>query len=280
MGVALKDIFKFCAPHDKAIVPSQYYLRLIGLLCCCIAVIEFGLGGRTSTYLANVNNGSWWSTIAVFLAGACAMVGLNKAWVKAACLLSSFGILTALVGAIVDGMSRSLFKDLISCGTVPTGHTVTSDPASFQSHLVIYGDSKGFVDISYCMASYEMLNQFAFGKCYCVTDKGGFCGDYSLSKSALSLQANCGNVLTTYTRNLAASFSFCCIASFCVFVLFAFTTFLLCSQRFFTIETARELFPLTHPEEPQSDGPRKVSEFELGIIDKEKKRNHCADDEA
>ena len=260
---SIKKICRFCTP-DKTIVPSQYYLRVIGLVCCCIAVIEFGVGGRTSTYLSNVNNGAWWSTVAVFLAGGCALVGANKAWVQASCLLSSFGLLTALVGAIVDSVAQKAFSQLSSCGTVPSGSAVvTAEPSSFYGSLVAFGNMDGKTDISYCMASFKMLNQFEYDRCYCVTASGGFCGGYSLSKS---LNTNCGSVLTTYTRDLTASLSFCCLAAIVMFCLFVFTSFLLCSKRFLTVDTVRELFPLTAEEEQ----PRNFSEFELGIVDKKK----------
>lgn len=261
MGV-IKNICRVCAP-DKTIVPSQYYLRVVGLICCCVAVIEFGVGGRTSSYLSNVSNGSWWSVVAVFLGGLCALIGHNKAWVQASCVLSSFGVLTALVGAIVDSIAQTAFRQLSSCGTIPSGNgAVTSDPSSFYGKITTYGDKNGQSDISYCMASYKMLNEFQYDRCYCVTASGGFCGDYHL---ASTLNSNCGSVLTTYTRDLTASLSFCCIAAFCIFSLFAFTSFLLCSRRFMTVENVRELFPLDSDEEP-----RNFSEFELGMADKKK----------
>ena len=224
-------------------IPVQFYLRLTGFSCCLLSVIEFGLGGSITRYLSNVNNGAWWSTISIFLAGACAIVGLNRIWVRLSCVLSFFGVVTGLVGSIFEGLAAQTFHSYVSCGSIPSESNEElqfnyhdDDAASFRAKLISFGNSNGATDISYCMASYKMLDQFEYDTCYCVSSGGGFCGVYTLSKSSLSLKQNCGSIMSTYSKTLSASVSFCTITTFAVFFLFIFNSYLLYSKKLLVVD--------------------------------------------
>ena len=242
MGFVTENI-RGLLSSNKLIVPVQFYLRLTGFSCCLLSVIEFGLGGSITRYLSNVNNGAWWSTISIFLAGACAMVGLNRIWVRLSCVLSFFGVVTGLVGSIFEGLAAQTFHSYVSCGSVPSNYAPINNEnaASFRAKLISFGNSNGATDISYCMASYKMLDQFEYNTCYCVSSGGGFCGVYTLSKSSLSLKQNCGSIMSTYSKTLSASVSFCTITTFAVFFLLIFNSYLLHSKRYFAIEVVGEV---------------------------------------
>ena len=196
-------------------------------------------------YLSNVDHGTWWCTISVFLAGVCATISLNRMWVRMSCLLSFFGFVTALIGSIFEGLTSRTFKSLTSCGSIPSGNTpiVNDAPASFRDKLVSYGNSNGVADISYCMATYRMVDQFEYDSCYCVSSGGGFCGVYTLSRSSLSSRQNCGSIMSTYSKIVSASLSFSSISTFAVLVLLIFNSYLLFSKRYFVVEAVREISP-------------------------------------
>ena len=253
MGFAKENI-NVLFSSNKLIIPLQFYLRLIGLLCCMLSIIQFGLGGSVTRYLSNVDHGAWWCTISVFLAGICATIGLNRMWVRLSCLLSFFGFVTALIGSIFEGLTSRTFKSLTSCGSIHhSGKSpiINDAPASFRDKLVSYGNSNGAVDISYCMATYQMVGQFEYDSCYCVSSGGGFCGVYTLSRSSLSSRQNCGSIISTYSKMVSASLSFCTISTFAVLVLFIFNLYLLFSKRYFVDDDrfasmdALDLLPLT-----------------------------------
>jgi hypothetical protein len=236
----MKNAFGLCV-RDPAILPVQFYLRLFGLICCCLSVVQVGTGSSASVYLFRINYGSWWGTICVFIAGVCALIARNRSWVRAISVFSSFGFVTALIGAIRDSLSSREISALRSCGSVASSADATTD--DFKSYLlkmVSYGNKDDGVDISYCMASYNLLKEFKYGTCYCVTQGGGFCGSYTLSDNTLDHNQNCGSILTTYSRILVASLSLCAISTFAMLVLFILSLYLLLSPRFFNVEEENE----------------------------------------
>lgn len=236
----MKSIGGLCV-QDPVVVPIQFYLRLFGLICCCLSVAQFGTSSSASVYLFGVNNGSWWGTICVFIAGICALIAKNRFWVRAITVFSSFGFITALIGAIRDSLSSREFSALRSCGSVASSADATTD--DFRSYLlkmISYGNKDDGVDISYCMASFNLLKEFKYGTCYCVSQGGGFCGAYTLSDNTLDQKQNCGNILTTYSRILEASLSLCAISTFAMLMLFILSFYLLLSPRFFNVEEANE----------------------------------------
>jgi hypothetical protein len=236
----MKSVFGLCV-QDPAILPVQFYLRIFGLICCCLSVVQFGTASSASVYLFRINNGSWWGTICVFIAGVCALIAKNRSWVRAISVFSSFGFVTALIGAIRDSLSSREFSSLRSCGSVAFSADATND--DFKSYLlkmVSYGNKDDGIDISYCMASYNLLKEFKYETCYCVNQGGGFCGAYTLSDNTLDHKQNCGNILTTYSRILEASLSLCAISTFAMLVLFILSLYLLLSPRFFNVEEANE----------------------------------------
>ena len=236
----MKSFFGLCV-QDPVIIPLQFYLRLFGLICCCLSVVQFGTGSSASVYLFRINNGSWWGTICVFIAGVCALIAKNRAWVRAITIFSSFGFVTALIGAIRDSLSSREFSALRSCGSVASSTDATSDDfRTYLLNMVSYGNKDDSLDISYCMASYNLLKEFKYETCYCVTSGGGFCGAYTLSDNTLDHKRNCGSILTTYSRILEASQSLLAISTFAMLMLFILSLYLLLSPRFFNVEEASE----------------------------------------
>ena len=262
MKSAMKD-YLGAIFSDKVTVPCQLQLRIVGLICCIISVAEFGAGGSAASYFDIFSNGAWWATVGVFFAGVTAVVSQNRIWVQMTCLLSFLGFVTAVIGTVIDSMATVEFNSLISCGSVPTSNDLTSndDILSIQKKMIYYGDNNGAIDISYCMASYKMLNQFQYGMCYCVTSGGGFCNAYKLSKLTVKNGQNCGNIMSTYKRTLISSSTFCGMATLLMMGLFIFTSYLLCSRRFQSVEVDRELYPLA----PNDTTP---SEFEMSTVEK------------
>lgn len=228
----MKGSFGLCV-QDPLMTPIQFYLRLFGLICCCLSVIQVGTGSAASVYLAGLNNGSWWGTICVFIAGTCALIAKNRSWVTAITVFSFFGFITALIGAINDSLSSKEFSSLRSCGSVSNRADVTNDDfKSYLTQMVSYGNSADGIDISYCMASYNLLKEFNYDTCYCVTAGGGFCGAYVLSGQTVDRKQNCGHILTTYSRTLEASQSLCVISAFAMLILFILSCYLLQSPHF------------------------------------------------
>lgn len=214
--------------HDVSLNRVRIYLQIFGLVCCVVGVTQFGVGSVAATYLVNVRDGAWWATLAVFFAGVCAMVGRNKIWVKGVCFFSSTGFVIALIAAINDSLSVKVISSLSSCGSVASGSTITyGDYKSYLAKMISYGKPADNENIAYCMATADMLSEFQFDRCYCVTSSGGFCGDYSINTKSLYQSQNCGNILTTYAKTLQASQSFCAISTILMLVLFIFSCYIL-----------------------------------------------------
>ena len=229
---------------DTSLQPIQLYLRILGLICCFLAIIQFGVGSTVSAFLDGKKNGSWWATIGVFLAGICAIIGKNKKWVTAASAFAFCGFVTALAGAINDSLSSRIFSSLSSCGSVPDSANLSNDDyMTFMSNTKLYGRADDGVDIGYCMAIYSMLKEFRKDTCYCVTSDSGFCAGYVLSATSKTQNQNCGSILTTYSKTLAASQSFCVISSFATLLLLGFSCYILYSPRFITAVES-ELVPM------------------------------------
>jgi hypothetical protein len=214
--------------HDGSFDRVRVFLQIFSLASCVISIAQFGVGSVASTYLVNSKNGAWWATLAVFFAGVCGMVGRNKKWVKGVCLFSSTGFIIALIATINDSMSAKVISSLSSCGSVSSGNTVDGgDYKSYLAKMVSYGKAADVENIAYCMATVNMLNDFEYDTCYCVTSSGGFCGNYILNMKSLYKSQNCGNILTTYAKTMEASQSFCALSTFAALVLFIFSCYIL-----------------------------------------------------
>lgn len=214
--------------HDVSLNGVRIYLQIFGLACCVVGVTQFGVGSVAATYLVSVRDGAWWATLAVFFAGVCAVIGRNKSWVKGVCFFSSTGFVIALIAAINDSLSVKVINSLSSCGSVASGNTITyGDYKSYLAKMISYGKPADNENIAYCMVTADMLNEFQFDRCYCVTSSGGFCWDYSINSKSLYRSQNCGNILTTYAKTLQASQSFCAISTILMLVLFIFSCYIL-----------------------------------------------------
>lgn len=250
--------------HDESFDRIRVYLQIFSLVCCVLSIAQFCVGSVAATYLVNSKHGAWWATLAVFFAGVCGIVGRNKKWVKGVCLFSSTGFIIALIATINDSMSAKVISSLSSCGSIASGNTVDSgNYKSYLSKTVSYGKAADVENIAYCMATFDMLNDFEYDTCYCVTSSGGFCGNYILNMISLYKSPNCGSILTTYAKTMEASQSFCAISTFASLVLFIISCYI--------------LFP-RHPSLSQSLNTSPIETQESSTIAGKRSRNNYVED--
>jgi hypothetical protein len=227
--------------------PFLKYLRPIGLVCLVLSIIQFAIGITVSKYIRNAYNGAWWGVVPVFLAGASAMKNEKKHWIQTTCCLSFFGLATAIIGTIVDGMSAHEFRSLSGCGYVSTGVSNSNDddiiikmnslPRGKDRGFTVggslisnSGNSRSFLDVKYCMRSYDFLKQLKPDSCYCVPQGGGFCGVYELGSLTKKIGQKCDGVLKNFVPTLTASFVFCFLSLIAVTILLGLSCILACSE--------------------------------------------------
>jgi hypothetical protein len=237
--------------------PFLKYLRPVGFICLVFSAVQLGVGLGVDKYLKNVDNGAWWGVVCVFLAGASALKSQKKQWIQTTCLLSFFGMVTAIIGTIVDGMSSHVFRSLSGCGYVSNGVSGNDDDSLIKMAVARgkgnfavgglqinnSGDKKSFYDVKYCMKSYDFLKQLKAGSCYCVPEGGGFCGVYELGFFAKTLGHNCDSILKNYVPTVTASFVFCFLSLISVTILLGLSCVLACSEDK-SLEEVKTLIPL------------------------------------
>lgn len=237
--------------------PFLKYLRPVGFICLVFSAVQLGVGLGVDRYLKNVDNGAWWGVVCVFLAGASALKSQRKQWIQTTCLLSFFGVVTAIIGTIVDGMSSHVFRSLSGCGYVTKGVSGNDDDSLIKMAVARVkgnfavgglqinnsGDKRSFYDVKYCMKSYDFLQQLKAGSCYCVPKGGGFCGVYELGGIAKKIGHNCDSILKDFVPTVTASFVFCFLSLISVTILLGLSCVLACSEDK-SLEEVNALLPL------------------------------------
>ena len=189
--------------------------RFIGAIAIAFSVVEFALGGATYNTLTNRVYGAWWASFLAFAGGVTAIPCKNRAWVTAACILTSLAFAVALIGAIIDGIGSESIGRLTTCTTYHAAH--------FETHS--YG--KGNHTLSdECIVSAYFMDELVSDKCYCATSTGT-CRDFTLTWFADRTNMNCGTIMTTYLETLKASSAFCAAVSAIALVLSILTCVIL-----------------------------------------------------
>jgi hypothetical protein len=174
-------------------------LRILGTLTFVFGVIELGLGGTVYNFLSNVKLGAWWCAIGVVICGFIGSVPKSKRWVAITCVFSSMSCVLTALGAYYDGSNSITYQNLTACSS--------TDKTTYET--IDKGNKADYTAARACM--FEKVES-QFDVCYCVTGGGGFCGEYAISKHALTLGLNCGDLLHTYANALTASAAFCALS--------------------------------------------------------------------
>lgn len=201
---------------DPVINPVHASLmRILGTLTFVFGIVELGLGGTVYNFLSNVKLGAWWCAIGVVISGFIGSLPKNKRWVLVTCVFSSLSCVLTALGAYYDGSNSITYQNLSACSS--------TDKSTYQP--VNKGNSADFKASSMCMVEKA---ESKYDVCYCVSEGGGHCGEYTISKYGTALGLHCGDFLTTYANALTASAAFCALSFIMVVSLSILSCIVLC----------------------------------------------------
>lgn len=193
-------------------------LRFFGTVSIILAFIELGLSATIFNTIANVKNGAWWAGILALIGGAFAMRCRNKTVATITLVLNTSSLAVTAVGAVVDGLSSSLFSNLAASTSYNAERKLTHR----------YGDSIFFDESDNCLYDAIIDNTFVSNGCYLTTLTGNECYEFTLSTTATAAGTNCGMIMTRYLQILMASVAFCVLLFFCALIISVISFGLIC----------------------------------------------------
>lgn len=166
-----------------------FYL-FVAILFLLFGIIEIGLGAYVFGYFDNVKLGAWWVGVVMILAALLQhKVFLNY-------LTAFVGAVTAIIGAILDGISSAHFRSITACASQ---HNVASA-------TIYWGNPDHYSLAVTCLNSGAVTVPDG---CYCVSTNPRSCNEYTLSTLRTFIQRDWGNIMTTYSMTMTASCVFC-----------------------------------------------------------------------
>jgi hypothetical protein len=142
-------------------IPHVMLLRVAGILCVIFSTIELGLGGSLYTYFSNIRAGAWWSVVLVILSGLLSLKVPSRQRVSFICMVSSVGVVIAVIGAISDGSGSAIIRSLTACG-----EQYSDRPQSF------YGKVEDYDNPRKCMKTAMDAGKLLNNSCYCSDSRG------------------------------------------------------------------------------------------------------------
>jgi len=167
-------------------VQNQMMMRILGGLALVFGIIEIVIGFIIYFYFTDLHLGGWWGAILTVIAGFLALFSTSRGIVTATCIIASIGVVIAVIAAIVDGISSTVFRSFTGC---------------CNGGYECWGSNDGVVMATACVGQYYGVVDT---DCYC-TDATSLGGSYTCWDYSLTTGTNCNGVLTTYPSELSAS---------------------------------------------------------------------------
>lgn len=147
-------------------VPHVMLLRVAGILCVIFSTIELGLGGSLYTYFSNIRAGAWWSVVLVILSGLLSLKVPSRQRVSFICMVSSVGVVIAVIGAISDGSGSAIIRSLTACGEP------YKNSNGDQQQPRYYGKVEDYDNPGKCMQTAIDAGKLINNSCYCSDSRG------------------------------------------------------------------------------------------------------------
>ena len=185
---------------------SLIFMAILGSLTIVASIAQFVVGGFIFYYLEGKRRGCWWAAVLTLFAGFSSVMIRKKGWITATCVLSTFAILGAGVGAVLDAVSWRLLNDLQACASFDESKSVYSS----------YGNDERGSAIS-CVKNLRIENENLKNSCVCVNSVDT-CSNFKLANSVMGAN-DCRGILTTIPRLLLTSTALCASIGFLALVL-------------------------------------------------------------
>lgn len=190
-------------------------LRIFGALTVIFSIIEAIIGILIYKFTVNYTLGAWWISILAFLAGVCAIGTKSRGWVTGACVLATASVAVTLIGSIMDSIAASILIDLSAC--------VSKDSNNLKQN---YGNSRDYSRADDCILL-DGTSHVVDG-CYCVTDRGNYCGQFTISSFSRNYGMGCKNVIDTFPKMLVSSAAATVLTLACVIAVAVVSCVVLC----------------------------------------------------
>jgi predicted membrane protein len=181
---------------------SLIYMAMLGSLTIVASIAQFVVGGFIFNYLEGNRRGCWWAAVLTIFAGFSSVMIRKKGWITATCVISTFAILGAGVGAVLDAVSWRLLKDLQACATFEE----SNDTYSW------YGSRNQSASALSCINNLKIENENLKNSCVCVNSVDT-CHNFKLATSVMGAN-DCRGILTTIPRLLLTSTALCATIGF------------------------------------------------------------------
>jgi hypothetical protein len=177
-------------------------MAMLGSLTIVASIAQFVVGGFIFNYLEGNRRGCWWAAVLTLLAGFSAVMIRKKGWITATCVISTFAILGAGVGAVLDAVSWRLLNDLKTCVSLE------GSSGTYSS----YGGRNQEASAIYCAQNFQIENENLKNSCVCVNSVDT-CHNFKLATSVIGAN-DCRGILTTIPRLLLTSTALCATIGF------------------------------------------------------------------
>lgn len=195
---------------DDLGVQDKFHLRFmaaLGSLTILVSIAQFAVGGFIFNHFESKRRGSWWTGVLTLFAGYASVMIRKKGWITATCIISTFAIIAAGVGTVIDAIFYKLLNRLEACASLNEATKTVST----------YGRMDLQSSADSCLESLQIENENMINNCACVSTPDD-CYSFKLTSSVMEADG-CRGILTTMPRIVLTSTALCASVALLAFAL-------------------------------------------------------------